>query len=440
MNHNHVGSPLREKKRFTRRGARFTTLLLTGSVTAATLIGAVAAGGTASAAVRSEKLNTSNPFIIGAVLPFTGAFGVIGPEVVQGFDQAIAQINSSGGILGREVKLETKDSATDVNTGVLAAQSLLSGSPKPNVMIPDLDSAITQAILPVTTQAKMITFTQATDNVSANAEKYPYNYQFDFTAEQQEWAVLYGLKHLGVKKVAVVGSNDPAGQLFAAFVQDHAKLLGMTFTGAQTFTPGTTDLSVQVEKAKASGADGVAVHAVGPDNGSIAKAMVQEGWTNVPMVADASSVTGNLDQEIPAAVAKEFHAVTGASTLRSGSTVTSPYIKSLNKVTKGNIGSLLIAEIDSDMIETIRWAFNTAGSTNPAAVQKELNRLVSSTPANLTKTLVLFPNPRYSSSVHGLSNANMSKFFGMLNVSPVVEGTYQGVPLTVPPISGLKVS
>jgi branched-chain amino acid transport system substrate-binding protein len=422
----------------------FASVLVAGSLAIATCaVGVAGATGTSGAATKtlvSTNLNTSNPFVIGAVLPFTGAFGVIGPEVVQGFDQAIAQINASGGILGRKVVLVTKDSATDVNTGVLAAQSLLSSSPKPSVMIPDLDSAITEAILPITTQAKMVTFTQATDNVSANAQKYPYNFQFDFSATQQEWAVLYGLKHLGVKKVAVVGSNDPAGLLFASFVQDHAKLLGMTFTGSQLFAPGSTSLSVQVAKAKASGANGVAVHAVGPDNQSIAKAMVQEGWTTVPMVADASSVTGNLDQEIPAAVAKEFHAVTGSSTLRSGSTVTSPYVKSLVKVTNGQIGSLLIAEIDSDMIQLVRWAYNTAGTTAPATVAKTLNGLVSSNPTSLTKTLVLFPNPRYSSSVHSLENANLSKFFGLLNISPVIDGTYQGVPLTVPPNGGLKTS
>src|SRR5262249_39460275 len=64
----------------------------------------------------------SQPFVLGVVLSWSGAFGTNGPAQSLGFQTARDHINATGGILGRQLKIVFRDDQSDVNKTVLAAK------------------------------------------------------------------------------------------------------------------------------------------------------------------------------------------------------------------------------------------------------------------------------------------------------------------------------
>lgn len=65
------------------------------------------------------------PLTFGASLPLTGPFAEFGKAARGGYETWAAEVNSHGGILGRQVKLVTKDDASDQNTAVADYNALL---------------------------------------------------------------------------------------------------------------------------------------------------------------------------------------------------------------------------------------------------------------------------------------------------------------------------
>ncbi len=74
-------------------------------------------GSSSSAATKS-----SQPLVIGAGVPVTGAFSGDGQEMLRGLQLGVAEINANGGVLGRPLKisvLDTKEQAPDVMTSAM---------------------------------------------------------------------------------------------------------------------------------------------------------------------------------------------------------------------------------------------------------------------------------------------------------------------------------
>src|SRR6056297_284223 len=76
-----------------------------------------ALGGAGSAAMlaglnSAASAQSSEPVIIGAPLPVTGAIAADGIEFQRGLEMAAAEINELGGILGRPIELSVEDTAS----------------------------------------------------------------------------------------------------------------------------------------------------------------------------------------------------------------------------------------------------------------------------------------------------------------------------------------
>jgi branched-chain amino acid transport system substrate-binding protein len=78
---------------------------------------------------------SSDPLIIGSLLPQTGTLSFLGPPEIAGVDLAIKEINEAGGVLGNDVEILHRDSSDTANPQI-ATQS-----------VSDLISSGAQAIL-----------------------------------------------------------------------------------------------------------------------------------------------------------------------------------------------------------------------------------------------------------------------------------------------------
>jgi branched-chain amino acid transport system substrate-binding protein len=398
---------------------------------------ATAALAAACGGASSSPATPSKPFVIGAVLPFSGIYGVVGPSAQQGMQTAINQINASGGILGRQVKFVVRDDGSDPNKAVLAAHDLIDNE-KVDFMFPESAGPVTLAVLPVTTQARMITLEPGSGDTN-HPDKYPYNFGWSQPKAVDVAAIAAAIKQTlpNVKKIATLTTNDIPGQNFADAVKKQMPGIGVNVTGTELFSAGTADLTVQLQRVRQGGADALAVHATGKDVTTIGNGIRDLGWKDVTVIGDGGALPlADLNQQIPAAIQSQviFPIFRGAS--RDGETADSPFIKELLKV--GTIQNLYVSELDGDAMKMVRWAFNKAGSTDPDKVKGVLEGVGKLSAKDLPQDLVLYSgmNPGYSSTDHSIAGADLSRAFALGKISPLVNGTYQRTALlTVPKVT-----
>ncbi len=73
----------------------------------------------------SEKTEDPNAIVIGAALPFTGPESTIGQNIEQAMLLAVEDVNRAGGINGRSLRLEARDSNSGSSRGLEALLDLL---------------------------------------------------------------------------------------------------------------------------------------------------------------------------------------------------------------------------------------------------------------------------------------------------------------------------
>jgi branched-chain amino acid transport system substrate-binding protein len=99
--------------------ARFLSLASMTAVAAALLAGCGGSSGTGTA-------KTSSPILIGASLSLTGDFSADGQAFQKGYNLWVSQVNSHGGILGRQVKLDILNDNSSPTQVVTNYQKLIS--------------------------------------------------------------------------------------------------------------------------------------------------------------------------------------------------------------------------------------------------------------------------------------------------------------------------
>ena len=90
------------------------------------LLAFAAAIGLAAGCGGSSSDDSSGPITIGISLPLTGDFSQPGTAAKQGYQVWAETVNGQGGLLGRQVKLDIKDDASDQNTVVADYNALIS--------------------------------------------------------------------------------------------------------------------------------------------------------------------------------------------------------------------------------------------------------------------------------------------------------------------------
>jgi branched-chain amino acid transport system substrate-binding protein len=370
------------------------------------------------------------PYVIGAVLTLTGNFSTFGSGGLHGMQIAIDEINKAGGVAGHPLKLETRDSASDPNRGVLAVKDLIDAV-HPAFILPDNLSTIVLGTLPVTTEAKIVTMSGASTSLSADPTKFPYQFQMAIPTGPQAVAAMAGIRALMAGKtikVGILSTNEASGTAISTDEETQVKQAGFEYVGKQLFTSGGADLTVPVSKLKTAGATIVLLHGLGTDVGNTMKAVEGLGWKNVMILGDNSSTSVRLDQVIPAGVTTQFRGVAPRIGARSGDAPSSPFVARLAK--EGGIESIPTAAVDHDSVVWWKWAVEKAGSTNSDKVKAALEGVKKVPDAQLPKGLVYgVSNPGFSPTQHGLADADLTHFWAILEPSPLVNGAYKGVVL-----------
>jgi branched-chain amino acid transport system substrate-binding protein len=229
----------------------------------------------------------ADPIKIGVDGPFTGGSSSMGVSMRDGVRLAVDEINKAGGVLGRQLQIIERDDEAKNERGVQIAQELINKE-KVVAAVGYINSGVALASQRFWQEAKIPVMNNvATASVITHQfDDQPENYIFRNAAHdsiQAPMIVEEAVARRGYKKVAILADSTNYGQLGRSDLEKALELKGIKAVAVEKFNIKDVDMTAQLLKAKAAGADVVLTYAIGPELAQIANGMTKLGW-KVPMI------------------------------------------------------------------------------------------------------------------------------------------------------------
>ncbi|XHS78381.1 ABC transporter substrate-binding protein [Burkholderiaceae bacterium UC74_6] len=228
----------------------------------------------------------AEPIKIGVSGPFTGGSSSMGVSMRDGVRLAAKEINAAGGVLGRQIELVERDDEAKNERGVQIAQELINRE-KVVATVGYINTGVALASQRFYQQAKIPVMNNVATGslVTHQFDNQPENYVFRNSANDSIQApmIVEEAVRRGFKKVAIMADSTNYGQLGQKDLVAALEKKGMTPVVNEKFNIGDVDMTAQLLKAKAAGADAVLTYGIGPELAQLANGMTKIGW-KVPMV------------------------------------------------------------------------------------------------------------------------------------------------------------
>ena len=316
---------------------------------------------------------------IGWLSSLTGALSSAAIAENQGVQLAVDEINKSGGILGRQIELLTRDTAGDPTKAVNFAQQL-AFSDKVHFVIGPVNSGEGLAAVPILARAGVPNLVIGAIDELIDPVKYPRAFRVINTNRQ--WistANDYAIKVLKKSKVAVIADTSGYGTASAKTAIELLEKAGIKPVYSVLVDNNKTDLTDEMNKARAAGADVVMPWTAATGMlGRLLNARGEIGW-NVPVVGHPAIMAAQIRQLLNKpeywqnAYAAGYVSTTFGADGKLPERTQQLVDKIRPKLGGGEIDILLWwVAMGYDTVKIIEHAIKTAGSTDAAALQKVL--------------------------------------------------------------------
>ena len=219
------------------------------------LISALLAAGAAGSATAAD-------IKIGAAEALSGPAGQYGQSIKNGFQLAVDELNSNGGVKGNKIVIQFEDEAGKKEQAIDVFKKLIFQDKVLIVFGPTLSNSA-QAADPIAQAAKVVAFgtSNTADGITSIGD---YVFRNSVTeADVLPETLRVAIKHAKINKVAVLYGND---DVFTKSGYDAFKKalenLKVPVTTTETFAKGDVDFKAQLTKIKASGADAIVLSAL----------------------------------------------------------------------------------------------------------------------------------------------------------------------------------
>ena len=316
---------------------------------------------------------------IGWLSSLTGALSSAAIAENQGVQLAVDEINKSGGILGRQIELLTRDTAGDPTKAVNFAQQL-AFSDKVHFVIGPVNSGEGLAAVPILARAGVPNLVIGAIDELIDPLKYPRAFRVINTNRQ--WistANDYAIKVLKKSKVAVIADTSGYGTASAKTAIEMLEKAGIKPVYSVLVDNNKTDLTDEMNKARAAGADVVMPWTAATGMlGRLLNARGEIGW-NVPVVGHPAIMAAQIRQLLNKpeywqnAYAAGYVSTTFSAAGKLPERTQQLVDKIRPKLGGGEIDILFWwVAMGYDTVKIIEHAIKTAGSTDAAALQKVL--------------------------------------------------------------------
>lgn len=346
---------------------------------------------------------------IGVSGPFTGGSSSMGVSMRDGVKLAVAEINKSGGVMGRQLELIERDDEAKNERGVQIAQELINRE-KVVATVGFINTGVALAAQRFYQEAKIPVMNNVATGslITQQFKDQPENYIFRNAANdsiQAPMIVEEAISKRHYKKVAILADSTNYGQLGRADLEKALDLKGIKPVAVEKFNIKDVDMTAQLLKAKEAGAEAILTYGIGPELAQIANGMTKLGW-KVPMIGSWTlSMANFIDNAGPggegARMPQTF--VQEPTTPKRQSFIIS-YLKTFNPK-NARIDSPVSAAQGYDSIYLLAAAIKQAGSTEGPKIKAALEDL--KTPV---EGVVTTYNKPFSVADHEAITANIPVF------------------------------
>lgn len=360
----------------------------------------------------------AEPIRIGLSGPFTGGSSPMGIAMRDGIRLAVSEINSAGGVLGRQMQLVERDDEGKNERGAQVVQELVFkekvvaglGVINTGVMLAS-QRFYQEAKIPVITPGPTGTNVTKQFAPPQAAENYvfrvslPDNIQTEMIADEV-------VKKRGLKKVAILADSTNYGQLGREDLVAALEKRGVKPVTVEKFNIKDVDMTSQLLRAKGAGAEAILTYAVGPELAQIANGMAKLGW-RVPMIG---SWTLSMPNFIENAGANAEGAVFPQTFIQDSSPARQAFTEKYKKTYKVDhlIGSWPAQGYDTVLI--LAAAIKQAGSTDGPKIRQALENLNEKVPG-----VVLTYDKPFSATNHEAINDTSAAVMATIRKGEVVK-------------------
>jgi len=213
---------------------------------------------------------------VGAILAVTGPASFLGAPEAKTLEMMTEEINKKGGIMGKKIDLIIKDSGASPEKALSFAKQLIEED-KVLAIIGPSTSGETMKIKNVAEEGKTILLSCAAAEVIVNpVAKYVFK-----TPQNDSFAVIKifdQMKKMKISKIGVLSSNTGFGQAGKAQIEKMAPQHGLQIVANEVYDKAATDLTAEVTKVKASGAQAIVNWSIEPAQAIVIKNARQIGF------------------------------------------------------------------------------------------------------------------------------------------------------------------
>jgi len=218
------------------------------------------------------------PYKIGAIFSVTGPASFLGEPEKNTVIMLADQINKAGGINGHPVEVIVEDDKSDEGLAVLAAKKLLDKDKVIAIIGPSITGS-SMAIIPIVQAAKTPLISAAAGAGITNPVSERYwvfkTAQYDVSAVI---AIYKYMQNKGIKKVGIITITNAFGDQGRKALLELAPKYGITVVADERYGPKDADMTTQLTKIKAAGAQAVINWSVGPT-----QVIVTKNWHDLKL-------------------------------------------------------------------------------------------------------------------------------------------------------------
>lgn len=223
--------------------------------------------------------------VLGMAGPITGPSAATGEQMKNGVEQAVADLNAKGGILGQQIRIVIGDDVSDPKQGVSVANKFVGDGVK--FVVGDYNSGVSIPSSEVYEENGILQVTPAS-TAPAFTERKLWNVFRTCGRDDQQGAIAaaYLVAHYADKKIAFIHDKTTYGKGLADETRKAMTAKGIKDVLYEGVNTGEKDYSAVVSKLKASGADIVYFGGLYTEGGLLIRQMRDQGVTAVMMGGD----------------------------------------------------------------------------------------------------------------------------------------------------------
>lgn len=253
----------------------------------------------ATLALLGSSASAIEPIRIGVSGPFTGGSNPMGIAMRDGIRLAAREINAAGGILGRPVVLVERDDEARPERGAQVVQQLINQE-KVIAGLGIVNTGVALASQRFYQQAHIPMITSvATGSIITKQflpPQYPDNYIFRASAPDTVQAAMIveeAVVRQRLRKLAIFHDSTNYGQLGREDLERALERHGIRPVAVERFNIRDVDMTPQLSRARAAGAEAILTYGLGPELAHLANGMVRIGW-KVPMMGSWALAMSNF--------------------------------------------------------------------------------------------------------------------------------------------------